>query len=566
MGLGQTIRRTSLAQLLRGTSKRTLAAIAALSVVGGASEALLLIFIVQVGTLSLGGAQSSVVSRVPFMPSSLGATIVAGIVAGVLTIVMQVGAVWLILRETNRRSIGLRRLLLHRFLFTSVSGQSNIPPGEMQELASQGIARSADGFIFAGNVAANAVNLAMLVVAAFFVSPIAAMSLIGMGALLALLFLPLSRMNLRSNNAWVHANASLAGFVSIVSRLGTEAKVFGVREKVEEAADERIHEIAGSWMRSRMIWRGSPIVFRVSILLLALAVLGVVLLVSPSAVSAVAVIALLLVRSLSYVQNIQSDSQNLHELAVHAVSVTSRIASFPPDDVVWGRDRLGGIHDIELRGVTYGYGEHDQQLKPSDFRASRGELITITGASGEGKSTFLKVLLRLVEPRSGDYLVNDIEVETVRDRDWYERIAYLPQEVRLIPGTVADNVRFYRDASEAEIHSAIGMASLLLEPVRFPDGLMTEIHEDGRNLSGGQRQRIGLARALLKKPDLLVLDEPTSALDPKTEQEVVETIRLLKPHMIAVLVTHQPTVAREADRTYAMRGGLLLPAEVRQPS
>ncbi|MHA7987754.1 ATP-binding cassette domain-containing protein [Rathayibacter sp. CAU 1779] len=555
------VRNTAFARLLSGSRKSMLVAIAVLSLLGGASEALLLILIVRVGTLAVGGSVSTT-HGIDFIPASVGGTVVAGIGVGIITLVLQLSAVWFTLREANRRAIASRRSLVDQYLNTSLKGQATWGPGELQELTSQSVLRATDGFITAAGVGANVANLLMMMLAAFVVSPLASVMLIGMGILLAMVFLPISRMNVRASRSWVSNNGAFAGFISVLSHLGTEAGVFGVRTRMEAVADDRGMRISRAWMRSRVVQLGSPVVFRIVIMLVAFAVLGLVLVVAPAAVASVAVIALLLVRSLSYVQSILTSSQNLHEQATHASRLSERKRLHYPIDVVWGTKKFSTVRSVDMLAIRFGYGNGVEQLKSVDFHAERGELVTITGGSGEGKSTFLRLLLRLVEPLSGEMRVNAVNAESISENDWHEHVAYLPQEVRLIPGTLADNVRFFRDATDDQVREAVRMAALPLAEDVFPDGIKTTVHEDGRNLSGGQRQRIGLARALLTRPDLLVLDEPTSALDPRTELEVVETIRSLKHGMIAVLVTHQPAIAAEADRTYHLHDGRLVPGRV----
>ncbi|NNC12954.1 ABC transporter ATP-binding protein [Planctomonas sp. JC2975] len=555
----------SFIQLLRGTRPWVLAAIFALSAVGGVSEAILLILIVQVGTAAVGGQTNAVLQKLSILPPGVGPMILTGIVIGVITMATQLGAVALSVQEATRRSIRMRKMLLHKYLRSSVSGQESLEPGELQELASQGVTRAADGFVVAATAGANATNLLMLIVAAVFVSPIAAIALVGVGVILAGLFIPLSKASVKLNRGWVGATATFASRVSVIARLGVESRVFGVDDSVERSVDGQLHSITSSWIRGKLVNKGSPAVFRITILLVAFAVLGIVLITAPAAVGAVAVIALLLVRALSYVQGLQQDAQSMHELAAHAERVQARIAALPDDDVRWGSGHLTEIRDIELQSVSFGYAGR-VHLHGVEFVAHRGELIAISGSSGGGKSTLLKVLLRLVQPVRGSYHVNAEQAESLSEDDWFSRVAYLPQEVRLVPGTIADNVRFFREASDAEVSTAIERAALVLDPLVFGNGPDSWVSDDGRNLSGGQRQRIGLARALLKSPQLLVLDEPTSALDPSTELSVVETIRSLKRDMITVLVTHQPLVVDAADRAYEMRSGILTLSEGAVPS
>jgi ABC-type multidrug transport system fused ATPase/permease subunit len=126
-----------------------------------------------------------------------------------------------------------------------------------------------------------------------------------------------------------------------------------------------------------------------------------------------------------------------------------------------------------------------------------------------------------------------------------------------VPGTIADNIRFYRDASDEQVERAALAAALELDGRAFPQGLDTVVEQEGLNLSGGQRQRIGLARCLLLNPQMLVLDEPTSALDASTEKSIMDTIAGLRENLLIVMVTHRPSTLALTDVRYRMEDGVL---------
>jgi ABC-type multidrug transport system fused ATPase/permease subunit len=548
---------------MRGVPRRSIAAIIVLGIAGGIAEAALLVLIVRVATLALSGARTSGLSTLDFLPDSLGGMVVVGLVAGTLTILFQLSGLLVTTRAASRRMVDTRRLVLHRYFASSLTGQGSASPGQLQEIFSQQILKGTEGLVLAGSTAAAFSNLAVLLVAAVLISPLAAVALLLLGGILGIALVPLSRAVAGASRRMVSGALTLMGYVSVFVRVALEARVFGVAAPIERVAGEKIVDVSRAWSRTRVLQQSAPIVFRVSVLLIALIVIGGVSIWAPTAVAAVAVIALLLVRALAYLQAIQNNTQQMREMSAYWASARDLIDSFAADDVTWGETPLARIADVEFDGVGFSHDGVGRHLDDVSATLSTGESVTVVGPSGGGKSTLLRVLLRLAEPGEGRLLVNGLPASSYRREDWFSRVAYLPQEVRLIPGTVRDNVLFFRDGTDEEVHRAIEMAALVLDPRVFRDGLDTEVTEEGRNLSGGQRQRIGLARCLLRRPDLLVLDEPTSALDPESERQIAATIAGLKADLITVLVTHRPAAAQGTDRVYAMDRGRLTVRDAR---
>ncbi|WP_395640195.1 ATP-binding cassette domain-containing protein [Pseudolysinimonas sp.] len=555
--------RSSLFTLLRGVPRSRVAAILVLGVAGGIAEAALLVLIVRVATLALSGRSSAGLSALEFLPDSLGGMIVIGLIAGVLTIAFQLGGLVVTTRAASRRMVSTRQLVLNRYFASSLTGQGTTSPGQLQEIFSQQILKGTEGLVLAGSTAAAFSNLAVLLVAAVLISPLAAVALVLLGGVLGIALIPLSRSVAAASRRMVAGALTLMGYVSVYVRVALEARVFGVAVPIERVAGQKIVEVSRAWSSTRVLQQSAPIIFRVSVLIIALVVIGSVSIWAPEAVAAVAVIALLLVRALSYLQAIQNNTQQMREMSAYWASARELIDSFPADDVAWGSTPLERIAEIEFERVGFSHDGVGRHLDDVTVTMSSGESVTVVGPSGGGKSTLLRVLLRLAEPGEGRLLVNGVPASDYRRDDWFSRVAYLPQEVRLIPGTVRDNVLFFREGTDDEVRAAIEMAALELDPRIFREGLDTEVTEEGRNLSGGQRQRIGLARCLLRRPDLLVLDEPTSALDPESERQIAATIAGLKSELITVLVTHRPAAAQGSDRVYAMDRGRLTARDVR---
>ena len=160
------------------------------------------------------------------------------------------------------------------------------------------------------------------------------------------------------------------------------------------------------------------------------------------------------------------------------------------------------------------------------------------GPSGAGKSTLVQLLLQLRFPEYGRYMVNGFPAAEFVRHDWYSRVAYVPQEPRLLHASVADNIRFYRDVDLGAVEQAAQLARIDADIEGWANGYGTLVGPRADAVSGGQQQRICIARALVTRPEVLVLDEPTSALDPRSESLLQESLVALKAGFDAI--HHRP--------------------------
>jgi ABC-type bacteriocin/lantibiotic exporter with double-glycine peptidase domain len=233
------------------------------------------------------------------------------------------------------------------------------------------------------------------------------------------------------------------------------------------------------------------------------------------------------------------------------------------------REPYSGGRPIEVRGavaweqVTFGYArEEPPVLADVSLEVDAGETLAILGPTGAGKSTLVALLLGLYRPWSGSVLVDGAPLGEIDVRQLRRQSGALLQDGAAVRGTVAENIAFGRpEASRAEVERVAALAAIDDFVATLPDGYETEIGDDGVRLSAGQRQRIALARALLGSPRLLMLDEPTSHLDPATADRVLDNLAGLDPRPTLLLVTHDPLVARRADRMVEVRGGRVNAAE-----
>jgi ABC-type multidrug transport system fused ATPase/permease subunit len=205
---------------------------------------------------------------------------------------------------------------------------------------------------------------------------------------------------------------------------------------------------------------------------------------------------------------------------------------------------------IELNSVSFTYPKGSKPaISEITLRVPAGSSIAIVGPSGAGKTTFIDVLLGVIEPDEGSILISGLPPLDAIAR-WPGAISYVPQDVVMTSGTIRENVALGYPAESVTddlIISALKVAHLDEYVLNLPDGMNTQVGERGTKISGGQRQRLGIARAMFTRPNLLVLDEATSSLDGQTEASITDSIHDLRGSTTVVLIAHRLSTVRNAD-------------------
>jgi len=220
---------------------------------------------------------------------------------------------------------------------------------------------------------------------------------------------------------------------------------------------------------------------------------------------------------------------------------------------------LGTIENLEFDHVAFQHRATAQRaINNISFDVHIGETIAFVGPSGSGKSTLMKLLVGLYRPEQGRILYNGLDETEINFDDLRNQIGFVTQDTNLFSGTIRENLMFVNpSATEGELMDVLQKASCQNLLARAEKGLETMIGEGGLRLSGGEKQRISIARALLRKPKLLLFDEATSALDSITEEEITDTIRHISKmgNQITILIAHRLSTIMHADRIYVLEKG-----------
>ena len=219
-------------------------------------------------------------------------------------------------------------------------------------------------------------------------------------------------------------------------------------------------------------------------------------------------------------------------------------------------------NSIELKNIDFAYDNESKKIiEGLSLKLERGKIYGIAGDSGTGKSTFVDVFSGLLESSNGQFKIDSIIFEPQNNK-WMEQISYVPQNVSLIDDTIKSNIALGIEPENVDINKIkavmkiVDLTSMLL---KLPDGIETIIGERGAKISGGQKQRIGIARALYKNYEVLILDESTSALDNETEKNVLKNIFDLNKNKIIIFVTHKRELLKLCHEVLRFKNNKLLP-------
>jgi ABC-type multidrug transport system fused ATPase/permease subunit len=541
-------------------SWRRMALLGVLSVIAGFAQATVLLLIVRAAGQLAGDDQ---------LDGSIGPLDLDGLSTGeVLTAAAALVVGWLAVELVAARlsallvTITQRRLradVLHHFTEATWAVQQQERRGELDQLLTANVNQSAAIVAAATAGLAAAASFAALFVSALVIDPVSSLLVVGgLGALL-LCVRPLSSRARKLGQQNTAANRAFGALVSEHVSLLKELRAFGVAEQSTARLEVVADDYADINYRARFLSRTSAAVFRVAALLLVIGILLLVNVIGSSDLLGLTTVVLLLVRSLSYGQVVQSSYHLVNESAGWAEELQHRDQRYRSHrDATPARTegRDVGPGTVAIEEVSFTYGDDRPALRNVTVSIANGEMLGIVGPSGAGKTTLVELLLRLRRPTSGVILADGIPLDDVPLALWRERVTYVPQEPNLLRSSVGDNVRFYRSGiDDHAVARALALAGIADEVGRWPAGVDTLVGELGTGVSGGQRQRIALARALVTNPRVVILDEPTSSLDGRSEALISETLQRLRGETTLVIVAHRLSTLTACDRIMVLEAG-----------
>lgn len=239
-----------------------------------------------------------------------------------------------------------------------------------------------------------------------------------------------------------------------------------------------------------------------------------------------------------------------------------KILSTPIDQKPLNPKVLDKITSLEFSNLSFRHlTGKTNALNEINFKVNDGETIAFVGPSGSGKTTLVKLLVGLYQPVIGEVVYNGISSKEIDLDQLREKIGFVTQDTQLFSGTIRENLQFVRpNATDEECLNVMEQAACQTLLARADKGLDTVIGEGGVKVSGGEKQRLSIARALLRRPDILVFDEATSSLDSLTEEEITATIREVSDHTnhLTILIAHRLSTIRHADRIYVLEKGQII--------
>ena len=247
------------------------------------------------------------------------------------------------------------------------------------------------------------------------------------------------------------------------------------------------------------------------------------------------------------------------DLYQRAMASTTRVLDLVDTEIgiVEGHEELTNVQgNIQFNNIKFTYPERESVLDDISFNIKAGETVGLVGSTGSGKTTITRLLMRFHDPLSGNLEIDGIDIKDLKLNSLRGSISLVSQNTTLFPGTVRENIAYGNpDSNEEQIRYAAGIAEASVFISELPEGMDTNIGEDGHKLSGGQRQRLAIARAVLKDASILILDEATSNVDNETEAALQRSIEKISVDRTTLIIAHRLSTIRNADRIIVLDSG-----------
>ncbi len=403
-------------------------------------------------------------------------------------------------------------------------------------------------------------GLLMYLAVAFSISPAVTLATLLLGATVFIALRTLidrvhgiSRMRAESyRDTMHHVTEHVSGLKSV--------KAFGVEQEAIALGNSLFERIKALTVRIAVFQAtATQLVAPIGIIYIA-AIMSLAFKTQFISIAALPAILYLIYRIFTYVQQLQNNVQYISELPPHLGGVVLyESAAAGGKQPQSGRRPFVFDKTLEFDDVSFEYVRGNEVLKNISFTIRKGSMVGIVGPSGAGKTTTVDLILRLLEASKGAIKLDGIDSREISLEAWRDTVAYVSQDLFLLHDTIGNNIRFYDDSiSDESVWEAARMAHIDDFIEKSPDGLDTLVGDRGVRLSAGERQRIVIARALARKPQLLILDEATSALDNESEAHIKKVIEELKGRITIVAIAHRLSTIMGSDTLIVLSDGRLV--------
>jgi ATP-binding cassette subfamily C protein len=451
------------------------------------------------------------------------------------------------------------RLTLLKSLFAS-SWEYFIrqPVGKLTNAVATEAHRASTAFNFGAKMASMVVEAMIYTVLAFLVSWKATLVSLGGGVFILIILRRLVRKNRRAGaKQTVHMQALIAQMTDVLISI-KPLKAMAREKQSDEVLTDTTRRLNRA-LQKQVLSKAALGSFQEPLTTVFLVLcLYVALVYWNLSLTAIIAMVFFIGKILKQVEKIQKEYVNLVEYDSAYWSLREKIeGARNAREVLTGTLKPSFSKAIRMDSVSFAYAGRPV-LDNVSIELPAGLFSALLGPSGSGKTTFADLLTGLLRPQKGDIWIDDAPLSQIDIGSWRGMIGYVPQENLLMHDTILKNITLGEETiSEAEVENALRAAGAWDFVKHLPKGIHNVVGERGSMISGGQRQRIAIARALVKRPKLLILDEATTALDPKTEKEICATLQQLKGGITILAISHQPTVVECADWAYRIKDGRL---------